>query len=242
MTAAKKMRPTGVFITGTDTSIGKTMVSCAIAAALRARNVNVGVYKPVETGCPLKDGVLVGEDCGRLTRAAGGRQTSYETTSYLYELPAAPLMAAEARSETIEPAKLRGDYQRLSDIFDFVIVEGAGGLRVPIADDYTYLNLARELHLPVVVVIGSRLGCINHGLLTLDSLDTNGIEIAGYIVNCLEGENSAVMEARAHSDVIARFSGKRDLGIFPYIPESEQADLEKLAGAAERYVDLDLFI
>ncbi len=242
MAAAKKARPTGVFITGTDTSIGKTMVSCAIAAAFRAREINVGVYKPVETGCPLKDGVLVGEDCSRLTRAAGGRQTSFETTSYLFELPAAPLMAAEARNETIDPTKLRGDYQRLSDIFEFIVVEGAGGLRVPIADNYTYSNLARDLGVPVVVVVGSRLGCINHALLTLENLDSNGIEIAGYIMNCLEDGNDAVMEARAHSDLIARFGGKRDLGIFPYIPESERSNLAKLAASAERYIALDVLV
>jgi dethiobiotin synthetase len=240
--ARPKAKPDGVFVTGTDTSIGKTMVACGIAAALRARETGVGVYKPAETGCPIKDGILVGEDCARLTRAAGGRQTSFETASYLFELPAAPLMAAEAREETIDPQKLRGDYRRLSDIFEYMIVEGAGGLRVPIAEDYTYLNLARELGLPVLVVVGSRLGCINHALLTLDSLETNGIPIAGYAMNCLEEGNDAVVAARSNADLIARFSGKRDLGIFPFIPESEQANFDKLAASAERYLDLDAFV
>jgi dethiobiotin synthetase len=240
--ARPKAKPDGVFVTGTDTSIGKTMIACAIAAALRARETDVGVYKPAETGCPMKDGILVGEDCARLTRAAGGRQTSFETTSYLFELPAAPLMAAETRDETIDPQKLRGDYQRLSGIFAYMVVEGAGGLRVPIADDYTYLNLARELALPVLVVVGSRLGCINHALLTLDSLDANGIPIAGYVMNCLEDANDAVVAARSNADLIARFSGKRDLGIFPFIPESDRPNFEKLAASAERYLDLDAFV
>lgn len=240
--ARPKAKPEGIFVTGTDTSIGKTMVACAIAAALRARETDVGVYKPAETGCPMKDGILVGEDCTRLTRAAGGRQTSFETTSYLFELPAAPLMAAESRDESIDPHKLRGDYHRLSDIFDYMVVEGAGGLRVPIADDYTYLNLARELALPVLVVVGSRLGCINHALLTLDSLDANGIAIAGYAMNCLEDGNDAVVAARSNADLIARFSGKRDLGIFPFIAEPEQSNFDKLAASAERYLDLDAFV
>lgn len=242
MTAAKKTKPDGVFVTGTDTSIGKTMLACAIAAALRARNTDVGVYKPAETGCTLRNGELTGEDCTRLTRAAGGRQTSFETTSYLFHLPAAPLMAAEACNETIDPHKLRGDYRRLSGIFEYMVVEGAGGLRVPIADDYTYLSLARELGLPVLVVVGSRLGCINHALLTLDSLETNGIPIAGYVMNCLEDGNDAALEARGHSDLIARFSHKRDIGIFPFIPETDRGNTDKLAASAERYVDLDVFI
>lgn len=222
----------GVFVTGTDTGVGKTEVSCAIARALTARGLVVDVYKPAETGCATRDGVLVGEDCQRLAAAAGGRQSPAEVASYLFELPAAPLVAAEAEGRTIDRARLREDYEHIAAESDFVLVEGAGGLLVPIDEGLTYAELADNFALPVLLVVGSRLGCINHALLTLEVLHARRIPVAGFVVNCMTDGDAAAEEARMHERTIARFSDVASLGVFAFLPKG--------ASAAEAATKLDL--
>ena len=225
----------GIFITGTDTGVGKSMVACAVVAGLRARGIDVAVYKPAETGCASKGGRLVGADATKLVAAAGSRQALESATSYLFSFPAAPLVAAEAASEVIDPRKLVSDYRRLSDDHELVIVEGAGGLLVPIAESYTYLDLVRTLELPVVCVVGSRLGCINHALLTLSVLENAGAVVLGFVVNQLEA--GAQDFAESNRRTIARFTRARDLGSFPFVDEQvreEYAALGRLAGQALR--------
>jgi dethiobiotin synthetase len=239
-------QPNGILVTGTDTGIGKTMVACAIVAALRARGIRVGVYKPAETGCGLVDGVLAGVDCIRLAAAGGGRQMANEVASYLFELPAAPLVAADAAGSKIDPLALTRDFQDLSRKYERVIVEGAGGLMVPIADGYTYLDLAGQLRLSVVCVVGSRLGCINHALLSLAAVRTAGLRLRGYIVNCLTDDacNSvaAADTAVSHESnrrTIARFTREQDLGMFPFVPDHQRGDYEVLRKLAERHLRMD---
>jgi dethiobiotin synthetase len=226
----------GVFVTGTDTGVGKTEVSCAIARALVARGFVVDVYKPAETGCTKRDAALVGEDCERLAAAAGGRQSAAEVASYLFELPAAPLVAAEAEGSAIDRARLREDFEHIAAESDFVLVEGAGGLLVPIDDGLTYADLADNFGLPVLLVVGSRLGCINHALLTLEVLQARHIPIAGFVVNCLADGQAALDEARMHERTIARFTEVASLGVFAFLPEGTSA------AAAETHLDLDALL
>ena len=174
-----------IFITGTDTSIGKTEVSCAIAAALCTRGVDVGVYKPAETGCEDGPEGLVGEDCVRLAAAAGRRQKPSEVASYLYRMPAAPLVAAEADGSKVDPGVLIDDCRRVTGEHELTIIEGAGGLLVPIAENFTFTDLAVWLDIPVVCVVGSRLGCISHALLTFEALRFRAIRTLGFITNTL---------------------------------------------------------
>jgi len=205
-TVSGKLDLTPFLITGTDTGAGKTLVGCALVAALRARGLRVSVYKPVETGCAEVAGQLVGEDCVRLAGAAGDVGRAPEVASYRFALPAAPLVAAEAAGNTIDPQRLVADFARLLDGgTNVVIVEGAGGLMVPIADGFTYLDLARRLDLPILCVVGSRLGCINHALLTLRAIETAGLRSAGYVVNCMDPGEQALAAARSNRATIARF-------------------------------------
>jgi len=230
----------GLLLTGTDTSIGKTMVSCAIVAALRARGVDVGVYKPAETGCASQGGVLTGADCERLAAAAGGRQPAARVASYLFELPAAPLVSAETAGSRIDPVLLERDFRTIAAEHERVIVEGAGGLMVPIADGFTYLDLALRLRLSVVCVVGSRLGCINHALLSLAALRAGGLRVSGYIVNCLSPADGETVSAESNRRTIERFASERDLGMFPFVPEHRRDDYRFLAELAEQHLALDL--
>jgi dethiobiotin synthetase len=226
-------------VTGTDTGVGKTVVSCAVTAALSARGLRVGVYKPAETGCLRRNGALVGEDCERLAAAADNRQTPAEVTSALFELPAAPLVSAEAEGRRIERARLREDFARIAADCDFVLVEGAGGLLVPIAENFTYAELAADLALPVLCVVGSRLGCINHALLTLEVLRMRAVPIAGFVVNCLQAGDHAAAEARMHAGTIGRFTDTTALGVLPFTPDTAAA---ALATAADRHLTLDALL
>ena len=222
-------RVRGVFVTGTDTSVGKTLVASAIAAWLTARGRRVGVYKPVETGCENRGGERVGSDCEQLRSAAGGRQGRSSVASYLLALPAAPLVAAAAEGVTIDVERLVHDFQSVASAHDFTLVEGAGGLMVPIREGVTYLDLVRRLALPVLVVVGSRLGCINHALLTLGALETAGVGCCGFIVNCLDAATDGPASPSRNRAAITAFARVHDLGIFPYLPAAERSDAAHLA-------------
>ena len=222
-----------IFVTGTDTSIGKTEVACAIAAALDARGIDVGVYKPAETGCADGEHGLVGDDCVRLSAAAGDRQSPADVASHLFRLPAAPLVAAEAEGTSVDPDVLIADCERICAQHELTIVEGAGGLLVPIAEAFTYADLAARLEAPIVCVVGSRLGCINHALLTFEALKTRGLTALGYVVNTLSPENEAFDEARSNRATIARFTDLRDLGLLPYLTDEDRSEPSACARLAE---------
>ena len=163
------MSARGIFLTGTDTGAGKTLVSVAILGALARRGLRVAAFKPVETGCRNENGRLAGEDCERLAAATG--QTAGDVAAYLFAEPAAPLVAAEAEGAAVDRTVLLEHFVAIAAEADFVLVESAGGLMVPLADGYTTRDLALELGLPAVCVVASRLGCLDELLSNLDTLE-----------------------------------------------------------------------
>ena len=232
-------RASVLFITGTDTGVGKTMLTCAIAAALHERGVRVGVYKPIETGCRAGDHGLEAADTIQLVAAAGGRQALASASSYTFEMPAAPLIAAEAAGTSIDPLRLVADFERLAADYEVVLVEGAGGLLVPIADHYTYLDLAQQLCSPVLSVVGSRLGCINHALLTSRMLLYAGLGPAARVLNTLEPGDTSARAAETHRCTIARFTAGTDVGIFPHVRPEDHGRWDHLAALARKHLALD---
>ena len=230
----------GLFVTGTDTGVGKTLVSCSILSALRQRGRRLGVYKPAETGCPRDEtGHLYGEDCRRLLTAANSGQSEASVASALYPIPAAPLVSAEAEGESLDPARLVADYEKLAGEYESVLVEGAGGLLVPIAEGFTFADLAEQLGLPVLVVVGSKLGCLNHALLTLSELERRGQPIAGYVLNSIEEEGLAPHATATNREMLGRFGSCSDLGNMPFVAASERDAFERLGQLAESALELD---
>ncbi|HET9061980.1 MAG TPA: dethiobiotin synthase [Candidatus Binatia bacterium] len=199
----------------------------------------MGVYKPVETGCARENGRLFGADARRLAAAAGGRQAESSITGYLFETPAAPLAAARTADEAIDPLRLERDIVAVDRAHGVTLVEGAGGLLVPIADDFTYLDLVRRLSLPVVVVVGSKLGCVNHALLTLTTLANAGARTLGYVLNSIAADVADAPSAESNRELIAAFSKTSCLGIFPHVPAGARKDDTHLARLAETSLDLD---
>jgi len=170
----------GLFVTGTDTGVGKTLVGCAIAAALRARGVDVGVMKPVETG--------VGErgplDALALAEASGSGDPIELVCPQRFALAAAPSVAAAGEGRVVDLRAIRSAWARLRERHAFALVEGAGGLLVPLRDDYAMADLARAIGLPLLVVARGALGTINHTLLTLEVAERRGLAVAGVVVSC----------------------------------------------------------
>ena len=169
----------GVFVTGTDTGVGKTVVGCALAEALRRRRSNVGVMKPIETGVGPQ-GPL---DAISLAESAQVDDALDLVCPQRFALPAAPIVAAEAEGRCVDLAAVRSAFDALAARHDFLVVEGAGGLLVPIAPGYAMADLARDLGLPLLVVTRAALGTINHTLLTLEVAHHRGLAVAGVVIS-----------------------------------------------------------
>lgn len=204
----------GIFITGTDTGVGKTAVAAALAFLLRQRGVRVGVMKPVTSGCIEKVGRLVSEDA-ELLAAGAGIAVSDEVAPYLLREPVAPSAAAEKEGVRIEFSRILAAYHRLADQYDFVIVEGAGGLMVPLAGGLLVADLVKLLALPLLVVARPGLGTVNHTLLTCFAARQLELQVRGVVVNGFP-ENPGLAEATA-PHMIDSLSGVPLLGRFPHI-------------------------
>lgn len=176
----------GYFITGTDTNVGKTYATCALAIRATALGHRVFAFKPMETGCaPGPEGSLVGADQELLVAAAGGWQTGALRGVYRLRQPAAPFVAAESEQTSIDLALVvRTARQGASEHgASFVLVEGAGGWRVPITASADMSTLARQLALPVLIVARAALGTINHTLLTVEAVQRDNLPLAGVIIS-----------------------------------------------------------
>jgi len=181
----------GLFVTGTDTGVGKTLIAGAVARHLRKRGLVVEVFKPVATGCRRGRGTLISADAEFLAACAESRRTLEEITPLRYATAVAPNVAAARERRPIDLAKLFDAYGRLEGTCDAVIVEGVGGLLCPIRDDFWVIHLARMMRLPVVIVAQAGLGTINHTLLTLYAARAAGLHVAGVVINRYEMAPSA---------------------------------------------------
>jgi dethiobiotin synthetase len=216
----------GIFITGTDTGVGKTLVACGLAALFQERGLRVGVMKPAETGCVEKDGALFPEDAVRLKNAADSDEPLEHICPYRLVDALAPSVAAERAGITIDIARIRQIYDEIASRNDVIIVEGAGGLLVPLLPHYTYADLAKLLKLPVIVVAANRLGAINHLTLTLESAAAHGLQVAGYVWNHLERQPS--LAAETNPDALRFLTAVPCLGEIPCVESFERDALAKL--------------
>jgi dethiobiotin synthetase len=202
----------GVFVTGTDTGVGKTLACCAIIHALRAAGAKPVPMKPIAAGASEVGGRMINEDTLALMQAAGlGAAAASDVTPLLLREPMAPHLAAAREKRRIELEPIRAAFLRVCAEGDFVVVEGVGGFVVPLDDDLDSVDLARMLHLPVLLVVGMRLGCLNHALLTARAIEASGLPFAGWIANHVDpgmvvpDENVAALKARLRAPLLGRF-------------------------------------
>ncbi len=210
----------GLFITGTDTGVGKTVIAAALAASLRSRGVDVGVMKPVATGCRQRDGELVSEDLELLTRAARVKDPLEWICPYRFEPPVAPwVLTSEISLDRIEKA-----FQQLSQRHDFLLVEGIGGLLVPLDARHSVADLVRRLRLPVLVVSRAGLGTINHTLLTLAAARSYSLDLLGVVMNRRRGRGS--LAERTNPQAVEKLGR---VEIFGIVPDLTRPTPEKVA-------------
>lgn len=216
----------GIFITGTDTGVGKTFFNCALAALLRSYVYKVGVMKPVETGCVEKDGNLFPEDAWRLKDASGCTEPIEIICPYRFPEPLAPSVAAERARVMIDIDHLLAVYREISAKHDITLVEGAGGLMVPLVPSFTFADFARVAKLPLLVVAANKLGVINHLLLTLEHASCKGLRTIGYVLNQVTAELS--LAAETNREVLSGLTGVPCLGEIPFASHADaQQDILK---------------
>ncbi|HTE14563.1 MAG TPA: dethiobiotin synthase [Burkholderiales bacterium] len=212
------MTARGFFVTGTDTGVGKTLVACALLRAFAARGLRVIGMKPVAAGAHLVNGVWVNDDVEQLIAASNVRAPRDAINPYCFESPMAPHIAAAIQKNIIKIKYLRSYYQSLSAFAEVVVIEGAGGFCVPLNDHETSADLAQQLAVPVVLVVGMRLGCLNHALLTAEAIRARGLTLAGWVANHVDpamaqaDANVAALQARLAAPLLARiaFCGSPD--------------------------------
>lgn len=187
------------FVTGTDTGIGKTLISCALLHAFAKQGLSVVGMKPVAAG---RDDDNRNEDAKQL-RAASNVLASYgQINPYVFYHPVAPHIAAQKAGVRIDFERILTSFRELSSQAELVIVEGVGGFRVPLNEQQDSADLAQQFGLPVILVVGLRLGCLNHALLSVDAIRARGLKLSGWVANTLEAdmperqENIAALEQR----------------------------------------------
>jgi dethiobiotin synthetase len=212
--------PFGYFVTGTDTEIGKTLVSCTLLHALGKAGVRAAAMKPVAAGAEFRDGAWHNEDVDLLAAAAPAALPTDLTTPYLLRDAAAPHIAAAQEGVDIDLARIMDCYARVAAAADAVVVEGVGGFCVPLSGTQDTADLAQQLGLPVVLVVGMRLGCINHALLTADAIAARGLKLAGWVANVVDPamrygvDNVVALTERLHAPM---------LGTIPRLPSADPA-------------------
>lgn len=219
----------GVFVTGTDTGVGKTRVSVALIDALRTQGLRVAAMKPVAAGADQRGGVMVNEDVAALTRASNVDADPRWINPYLFTPPIAPHIAAAQAGVAIDLKVIVDAYSRLASLADVVVVEGVGGFRVPLSATQDTADLAVALGLPLVLVVGLRLGCLNHALLTAEAIAHRAIPWAGWVGNHID----PAMYAQAENVLALRHLLPNPcLGIQPYCTDSNPRATDWLDGVA----------
>ncbi|THC43711.1 dethiobiotin synthase [Massilia sp. Mn16-1_5] len=216
------------FVTGTDTEIGKTLVSSAILHKLVEAGHRACGMKPIAAGAELRDGELHNEDADMLAGAGNVHLPQNITTPFMLREPCAPHIAASLEGVSIDPVPIIAAYAEILAASDAVVVEGVGGFRVPFSDTFDSADLAAQLNLPVILVVGMRLGCISHALLTVEAIVARGLVLAGWVANTADpdmrffDENIEALEARIPAPL---------LGVVPRLEDPTAAN-------AARFIDL----
>lgn len=211
-----------LFVTGTDTGVGKTRIAAALCMAYAARRKRVAAMKPVASGCTQTSAGLRNEDAEALLAAMTVRAAYDEVNPYAFEPAIAPHIAAMEAGCSIDFRLLDGCYERLCRHSDVIIVEGAGGWLAPLDATHTFADLAVRWKLDVILVVGLRLGCLNHALLTAEAIELRGLRLSGWVANSIDPEFERLTENI--SSLKSRISAPC-LGIFSFEPQADPATL-----------------
>ena len=237
--AAKVMSKRGLFITGTDTGVGTTRVTVALMGWMQSLGLTVIGMKPVATGCVSADGLLRNEDALLLQENSSIRVPYEKINPYAFEPPVSPHIAARAAGRAIDIATIGRQYRELQELADCVLVEGVGGWEVPLDERHKVSDLARALDLPVILVVGLRLGCLNHTALTYAALARGGVQCLGWIASQPAAECAFLEE---NLQTLRTELPVRCLGFLPYAHGEQAAADEAFPTAAGNAILRRLFV
>ena len=231
---AKQTNIKGFFITGTDTGVGKTVVTAGLLSLFRKYRLDVGVMKPIETGVTRE----TLSDAEFLIKTAGTDDSLADVSPVRFKTPASPLQASRIEKRPIDIKLIRQKFQHLADKHEYMLVEGVGGILAPITEKYLVIDLIRELRLPLIVVCRHALGTINHTLLTLKTAQAEGITIRGVIFNQTTPKNSAI--EKVQPALVSELTEVPILGEFPHIKNISPASFTpKRLAEIERKLGFD---
>jgi len=213
----------GLFVTGTDTGVGKTLASCALLHRMRARGLRALGMKPVAAGVEASPEGPVNPDVAALRRASSWAAPLEQVNPYLFEPPIAPHLAAASAGVRIEMAPIRKAFEALRASADAIVVEGVGGFLVPLNDREDAGDLAIALALPVVLVVGMRLGCLNHALLTQQAILARPLRLAGWIANSID---PLMQRFDDNLQALRQRIGAPLLGVIPHSVKADPASIE----------------
>ena len=223
------MSARGIFVTGTDTGVGKTVIACALVRALRDAGARVAVMKPVASGAFETTAGLRNSDAVALMEAAGRPHPYQEVNPYCFEPPISPHIAAKEAGIEVDTSRIRQKYDRLATGADWVVVEGAGGWFAPINEHQTMADLAWALSVPALLVVGLKLGCLNHAQLTRLGVESHGVPLAGWVVNGIDRD---MMRVEANLATLERLLGEPPLAVVPHQPHgTDTIALDEVARA-----------
>lgn len=227
----------GIFITGTDTGVGKTVVSALLARYLKREGVGACVMKPIQTGALYSGDRLISQDA-EFVRKAAGMSREEASSSYLHKLPLSPYAAFNSRQRKKMIKAILDAFNALRLKYEFVIVEGSGGIMAPIDTDYNMAHLAQDMGLPVIIVARPGLGTLNHTLLTIEYARASGLEVKGVIMNHAHGVK-VDLSAGKNAGIIEKISGVPLIGRVPHIKgiDVERMKAGGLPGGNKIYID-----
>ncbi len=224
-----------IFVTGTDTDIGKTLVTAGLAAVMQSLGYKAGVYKPFQSGAEEKNGFLVSPDLAYVKKLDFYVET---LCTYLLKPPTAPYIAAEIDGIKMSLSNVSREFQTLKQSCETVIVEGAGGLMVPVTKDSLMGDVAKMLEIPILIVARPDLGTINHTLLTINYAKSLGLDIAGVIINRYpDGTNDAAIKTAPR--LIEEYSDVNILGVIPELPDFENIKPGEIINVFVNCVDIE---
>ncbi len=203
------------FVTGTDTNVGKTVVSAALIRSLANHGLTVAGMKPVAAGAELRDGTLWNEDVALLSSEANVIVPTHLISPYLFKEAAAPHVAAALEDQHINPATIFTAFEQIRAQTEAVIVEGVGGFCVPLTPQTDTADIAARLQLDVILVVGLRLGCLNHAFLTAEAIAARGLRLAGWVVNQID---PAMPHQAANIEALRERLPAPCLGSLPWMP------------------------
>ena len=225
------------FITGTDTNIGKTVITCSLIAKLIEKGFRVGGMKPVAAGCHMEDGYMISDDVKKIVEVSNVNLNINEINPYQFEPPIAPHISFKKNKKDIDIHLIKKHLRSFETEMDYLFIEGVGGYAVPLTENFSTADLIKALDVPIILVVGMKLGCINHALLTVESILNKKQKLSGWVANQIDEHMLAYDE---NVSFLKEMIKAPCLGEVPYLKDFDPFNASKFLDTAKLNDKVDL--